>query len=305
VPVSAGGDGYKWKYMFTIDTGSKLTFMDYNWIPIPVKNIQNSPNPLSTSSGSGEVTVINVTNGGSGYTNNSIITININGDGTGATANPILDTANGVITDIVVTNPGSNYSYANVSISSTIGSDATAIAPVSPVGGHNYNPIAELGCNHIMYTAEFNGSENGYLPTNIQFFQMGLLVNPSKLTTSNTATLANDAIYNCSTRITVAAGQGKYQVNDFVYQGSYSNPSFSGTVLNFDSANNNLYLINTVGTASVNNTLFGISGAVRTIKTVTPSNFVKYSGYLIYVENRSGVQRSPTGIEQIKFVIGY
>ena len=34
--IFQGTDGYKWKYMYTIDTGSKRSFMDASWIPVPV-----------------------------------------------------------------------------------------------------------------------------------------------------------------------------------------------------------------------------------------------------------------------------
>jgi hypothetical protein len=34
-------------------------------------------------------------------------------------------------------------------------------------------------------------------------------------------------------------------------------------------------------------------------------NFVLNSGYLAFIENRTGVQRSSDGIEQFRFVLGY
>ena len=296
-------DGYKWKYMYTIDSGSKLKFLDESWMPVPSLGIQQVPDPKETSAGYGEVTVINVTDGGSGYTNNSIINVVVDGDGNGATAIPVVNYATGKITDVIVTNQGSDYNYATITITSTIGSGAQAIAPVSPIGGHNYNAVAELGCNHTMYIAEFVGDESGFLPTDIDYWQVGLLINPTSL--SNRPNPANGAIYSCSTELTVASGQGLFKADEYVYQGSFSTPNFSGTVLNFDPTNNKLKLINTIGTPSINNTIFGLGGAVRTLLSVATPNFIKYSGYLIYVENRTGVQRSPTGIEEFKFVVGY
>ena len=58
-------DGYKWKYLYTIDAGSKRTFMDSYWMPVPVGS--NTPNPISNDAGYGNIDVINVTNGGSHY----------------------------------------------------------------------------------------------------------------------------------------------------------------------------------------------------------------------------------------------
>ena len=117
-------DGYKWKYIYTIDLGLKVKFMDDTWIPVPVG--ANTPNPLQTSAGAGCLDAINVTNTGSGYDPaNAIITITVTGDGTGATATS--NVVNGHLVDVIVTSPGTNYTFANVSISSALGSNATEI----------------------------------------------------------------------------------------------------------------------------------------------------------------------------------
>ena len=132
--IFQGADNYKWKYMYTIAACPKKTFMDATWIPVPVG--ENTPNPLQTAAGFGDIEVINVTNGGSGYDPaNAAITVTITGDGTGATGVATTN-AQGSITDVVVTNSGTDYTYATVSISASIGSGATAITEASPIGGH-------------------------------------------------------------------------------------------------------------------------------------------------------------------------
>ena len=174
--IYLGADGYKWKYMYTIDTGTKVKFMNADWLPVPVG--ANTPNPLLSAAGAGNIDVINVTNGGTGYDlANAIVTVTVTGDGTGATGT--VEVTDGVITDIVVTSTGTNYTYANVSITSTIGSNAIAIAPPSPIGGHSFDPISELGTSHVMFAVEFNGSEGETIPTDITFHQLGILINPT------------------------------------------------------------------------------------------------------------------------------
>ena len=119
--IFQGTDKYKWKYIYTIDTGLKVKFMDKTWIPVPVG--ANTPNPFISAAGAGSIDVINVIDGGSGYDPaNAVITITVVGDGLGTTASA--NVIGGVIQDIIVTNPGSNYTYANVSITSTAGSGA-------------------------------------------------------------------------------------------------------------------------------------------------------------------------------------
>jgi hypothetical protein len=300
--IFQGSDGYKWKYMYTIDVGSKKTFMDATWIPVPVG--ENTPNPLQNSAGSGDIEVINVTNGGSGYDPaNGAITVTITGDGYGATG---IATANasGSITDIIVTNSGSNYSYATVTISSDIGSGATAIAPVSPIGGHGFDPVSELGTKSVMITAEFNGSEGGYVPTDVDYRQSGIIINPTSL--QNYPYPANGQIYSTTTDLVVSTGFGAFVSDETVYQGTIDNPTFSATMLSFDSTTNVVKLININGTPIVNQPIFGItSQTARTVLTYNNPEFVLFSGYLSQIQNRSGIQRSPDGIEQFRFILGY
>lgn len=303
-----GADGYKWKYMFSVDIGSKLKFMDSVWLPIPIgrpgPTSQYYPPWQTTPAGSGNIDVINVIDGGSGYNPaNNPITITVTGDGSGATGTATV--VSNVITNIVVTNPGGNYTYSNVSITSSEGSGAEAIAPVSPISGHGTDPISELGCSHVMFTVEFDGDENGLIPTDIDFRQIGLIVNP--YSQASYPDVANSEIYKTTTDFVLASGFGTYLADETVYQGSsLSTATFTATVLSFDDATGVLRLINTVGTPVTNATIFGnTSATARTTLSVSNPDYDIFSGHIIFVENRSSIQRSADGIEQLRFVLGY
>jgi len=295
-------DGYKWKYMYTISSGLKVKFMDTTWIPVPVG--ANTPNPLLTSAGYGDIEVINVTNGGTGYDPaNATIAVTVTGDGVGASGTAVV--SGGVITDILVANTGTNYSYANVSITSASGSNAAAVAFASPVGGHSFDPISELGCSNIMVTVDFNGSEGGYIPTDITYHQLGIIVNP---TTSQYSPIpANGTIYSSTTNFVVAPGFGTYLSDEIIYQGtSLAAATFTATILSYDVGNNVVKLINTNGTPVINSPIFGqTSGTTRTLLSYSVPNYTLFSGYMSFIENRSGIQRSTDGIEQFKIVLGY
>lgn len=304
--IYQNADGYKWKFMYSIDSGLKVKFMDDTWIPVAVSS--NTPNPLQTTAGAGSLDVINVITTGSGYDPaNSLINITISGDGTGAVATA--NVVGGEIVDIIVTNPGSNYSFANVNITSASGSGATAFSPTSPVGGHAFDPISELGCRHIMFTCEFNATEDDVIPTSIDYHQIGLLVNPTAKSIAPRP--ANGAIYRTTTDFIVAPGFGGFQNDEYVYQGSslqdaIDNNKFYARVLTFNTSTNVLYLINTVGTPVNNAPVFGdTSKTARTLLSYSSSDFVPFSGYITYIENRSAIQRSDDGIEQFRFVLGY
>jgi hypothetical protein len=311
--IFQAGDKYKWKYIYTIDTGLKVKFMDKTWLPVTVG--ANTPSPLINTAGAGSIDVINVTSGGSGYDPaNAAITIKVTGDGSGVVASA--NVVSGIIKDIIVTNSGSNYTYANVTISSSLGSGAIAEAPTSPVGGHGFDPISEFGCSHIMFTSEFNGSEGGIIPTDIDFHQLGLVVNPSSLASQarakalgiNYTLPANNAIYKTTTDLIVAPGFGTYVPDEVIFQGpddNANNATFTAIALSFDTATNVLRLINTTGTLITNAPVRNVPKTNRTLLSYTTPDYAVLSGYVTYIENRTGVQRSSDGIEQIRIVLGY
>lgn len=304
--IFQGADNYKWKYIYTITSGNKLKFMDNTWMPVPVG--QNIPNPVSNFAGVGSIDVINVGNGGSGYDPaNAAITVTIAGDGQFATANASV--SGGVITDIVVANTGSNYSFANVTIKSASGSGASANAQVSPIGGHGYDPATELGARHLMMTCSFNKDESGKLPTDIDFRQIGVVVNPYAYTSATTFGLANASVYKTTTDFVVSTGLGGFIADETLYQsanGSLSTETFTATVLSHDTLTNTVKLINTSNTAIDGALVYGsTSGTSRVLLQQQTPTFIKNSGYIIYLENRTAVQRSADGSEQFRLVLGY
>ncbi len=305
-----GSDGYKWKYIYTVDIAAKIKFMDSTWLPVPVGT---APDPLlNSTAGYGNIDVINVISSGFGYDQaNAAITVSVKGDGTGCTATA--NVKNGGIDFITVNSAGKNFTYSTVTITSASGSGCIATAPTSPIGGHGSDPITELGCAHIMITSTFTGAEKDasgtdMIPTDIDFHQIGLLVNPVALSSFPLA--ANKTIYKTSTDLVVAGGFGIFVPDEIVYYGAsledaYLN-GFVGTVLSFDPAANILKLINCVGTLTTNAPIFGdTSKTVRTLLAYSLPDFEPLSGNIAYIENRSSVQRSTDGIEQMKVVFGF
>jgi hypothetical protein len=308
--IYTGLDGYKWKYIYTIDVAAKIKFMDSSWLPV---SVGTAPNPFRFPSiGFGNIEVINVLDGGFGYDQaNAIINIVVSGDGTGCTATA--NVKNGSIDFISVASSGKNYTFANVAITSAQGSGAIAVSPVSPVGGHGSDPISELGCSRIMITSTYTGSETDssgvkMIPTDIDYHQVGLIINPTALST--TPYNANKNIYKTTTDLVVAGGFGEFVPDELVYVGAsvqdaYIN-GFVGRVVSFDPSANIIKLVNCVGTLLVNVPVFGeTSQTVRTILATSLPDYEPVSGNVIYVENRSSIQRSEDGIEQIKVVFGF
>jgi hypothetical protein len=114
-------------------------------------------------------------------------TIKITGDGSNAAAIAIVNTATNSVYDIIgvdIINPGSGYTQANIAIYSNTGiglvGGATARAIVSPVYGHGYDAVSELGGRYVGIDAKFDiiSNENyEFLPYGT-YRKIGILQNP-------------------------------------------------------------------------------------------------------------------------------
>jgi len=307
-------DGYKWKYMYSIDSGLKQKFFDTNWMPVPIG--QNIPNPVDTFAAQGSIEVVNLTTTGNGYTSGGV-TITITGDGQYANGTALVNAA-GYLYDVAVSNTGTGYTHSSVTITpnpgyATPNTAAIAIAPTSPIGGHGFDPISELGCSHVMVGLEFIESEGGLIPTDITFYQLGLLLDPvSQESISQTPpTLANSAVYDATTQLYVSAGTGTFISGQTVYQGSsQATATFIGEIVSYDPLANVVRVINITGSPTLNDAVIQdasgpVGGAIRTLLSVTNPDFITFSGYMAYIENRTGITRSADGTEQFRIVLSF
>lgn len=297
--IYTGTDKYKWIYMYTIDAALKQKFLDNVWMPTP---LANGAGLGANTVNSGNIPVVNPIETGHGYASNTVIKI------TGANTRPAVVSAlieEGSIVDYVVTDPGEGYIKANVEIISTTGTGAIASANVSPIGGHGSDPFEEFGASHIMVTNTFTEDEANLIPTNINYRQIGFVINP--VAKSSYPYQCEKSTYSTTTDIIVSNGFDSYVSDEIVYQGTdLANATFIATCLSFDNDTNVLKLINTAGTASNGYTLIGnTTKTTRTVLNVTTPDFIPFSGYITYIENRSGTQRSADGSEQVRLVVGF
>ena len=105
----------------------------------------------------------------------------------------------------------------------------------------------------------------------------------------------------------MAPGFGAYVNDEFIYQGSsLENSTFSAKIVSFDPASDVISTINTQGSPTQNDPIFGNSSrTARTLLSFNVPDLLTQSGYPVFIENRSGIQRSSDGIEQFKVVLSY
>jgi hypothetical protein len=292
------GDGYVWKYMYTVSTANALKFLTNDYIPVQTLASDDGSDQwdVQTAAVDGAIHIVEVTNGGSGYTDSANLVVSIAGNGTGATANATV-VAN-VVTAVTVTAVGSGYTSATVSFSGGGGANAAATAIISPKGGHGANAIEELGGKYVMLNVRLDGSEANTLSTANEFRQVGLVRDPYLYGTSNRATAST---YRQTYKYTLSGVSGTYVLDEVATSGSNT-----ATVVEWDSAGSILYTTLPLNQEFANAAVVtGAGGATGTIAVIDDPGLEPYSGDLLYVENRVPIGRADDQIEDVKLVIQF
>ena len=269
---------------------------------------------ISIVTGTINLSTTTTASGGNTGNNISISTrVFLDGDGTGSVANAILSNtassvsaANANVSKITISSIGTGYTYANAVIYGS-GSGANARVIIPPKYGHAFNPDRELNANNIMIAVrigEFDSTENGLISTNTSFRQISLLKDPHKYGQSVAAnnSVANTVISQ-TTRFDMIAGS-PFSINEFVYQGSLSNPTAYGYIT--DQTATTAQVSKVKGTFIPGLIVTGAtSGTSRTTTTISNPEFQPYSGEILYVTNEQKLDRADGQAENIKVVISF
>ena len=197
-PSRAGtsGDGYIWKYLFTISPSDIIKFDSTDYITVPNNWDTSSDAQIRAMRESGDSTVnenqiktVYIADAGSNYANGLGQELNIIGDGTGGKVR--VDVEGGKITNTVVVSGGRDYSYALVDLgsinSNSTGTPAHLIPIIPPSKGHGHDIYKELGTDRVLVYARFDDSDKDY-PVDTSFAQVAIVKNPTAVGTSNTFT---------------------------------------------------------------------------------------------------------------------
>lgn len=303
--TSREADGYIWKYMLTLSTSDRVRFLSNDYIPIKTLSLNDGSLQWQVQQAAidGSLNAITISNSGINYTNSANVSATIAGDGTLATAIVNLNTTTNSVANLIITEPGSGYHYANVSISGGGGTGAAAQVVISPFGGHGSDPASELGASNVIINTRLEGTEDDTFLVGNDFRQFGLILNPLRFA-SNTA--ISNATFNQTTTVLVSAGAGSYVTDEYVFQGgSLSTAVFSGRVVSFDSSNNKLFLTETSGSPTSAALQGATSSAVRFLISLTNPATKPFSGKVLYINNITPVTRATDQTEDIKLVIQF
>jgi len=298
-------DGYTWKFLYSISAFEANRFLAANWMPVTIIDSsdgsfkQDQQIAVQNAAIPGEILSIVVTNGGTGYSSAPTITITGNGDSAEATAT----ISGGSVVKVEMTNRGSGYTAADVEFSS---GDATARAVLSPINGLGADPRDDLRSTSLMFNGRPDGDEGGKLPIDQDFRQIGLLRGLTLVNTDSDFTASAGIALR---KLTFQGGATPFTIDNIVV-GQTSGAK--GVIDITDSAAGLWYHQNE--TTGFRNFVLGeplvsenTSGATVAGSAILDSDldpdFNKYSGQVLYIDNRTSITRSSGETQDIKIIV--
>ena len=203
-PAGTSGDGYIWKYLYTIKPIQFVKFDSVNFIPVP-ENWGSSGESISIKNNAtnGKVEVVSIKDRGATYTKSTTYNnIPILGDGVGGKVT-IVTNSFGEVSEIFVTDGGAGYTKGIIKfepgapgIPSSLGLDNTNNSAqfdviIPPKGGHGYDVYRELGAYRVLVYSRYETDQNN--PDAIvgnDFATVGIIKNPT-VNTNNDANYAS------------------------------------------------------------------------------------------------------------------
>lgn len=373
-PKSAGtsGDGYLWKYLYTITPAEINKFVTEEYISVP-KNWETSAENAAIRNNaetSGQLKIITITDRGSGLgnANTTYTNVPIKGDGSGATATITIN-ADSKVESITISNGGSGYTFGSVDLESgnvptgTVRPKFDVIIP--PKGGHGFDIYREFGAYRTMvYSRIENNTNNPDFIVGNSIARIGIVENPEKYGSnekltdyeasalgalklvgpSGNETLYKSVSFDTNVKIHQTVGTGvtasgrviSYDPNTGILKywqdrtlvgfntdgTKNTSPQYGFEMKQFTSyptgtgsltivgGSSQLLIDDTFGTISnpgistiINNRTYNLGQSF--VRGVSSPEVKKYSGSIIYVDNRAAITRSPNQKEDIKVILQF
>ena len=315
-PRAAGtsGDGYIWKYLYTIKPSDVSKFESTQFMPVPADwETSSDTAAVRDNAVDGSIKIVTISNRGIGLgtANSTYTNVPIRGDGSGATCTIVID-GNQQVSSVTVSDQGSGYTFANVDLVAG-GVPTGTTRPVleviiPPQGGHGADIYRELGAyNVLLYSRIENDNENPDFITGNQIARIGVVENPEQF--GSTTILSSDKAAATSALRLVGAGYSTatFAADSYFTQTVSTGTTAVGRVVNYDQTtgvlkywqDRSLAGFNTVGTAQTQPT-YGFdlieftatpgTGGNLTIAPTTGTNLgidTNFSGISTVINNRT------------------
>ena len=330
--VITTGDGYNWKYIYTLSASGQSNFLSTDFMAVSTNST------VASAAVDGALDIIKIKTAGSSYTvsgggtSGTITAIPIRGDGSGGICSVTL--SSGAISAVTVTTAGTGYTSGYIRNADIIGatgaggagSGAELDVIIPPKGGHGKNAIEELGGFYVMLNTSLEGTESGNsgdLTVANDFRKITLIRDPQSSGSASSATTLR-----ATKAINLTSVSGTFTVDEEINQAS---TGAVGKVVEWDSTNSILYYIQTrhndegvdsngdQTACSRTNAVTGQTSSATGTPTTSTSTINSQSftsgysaseidadsGDILYIENRAPITRAVDQTENIKLVIEF
>jgi len=370
-PREAGssGDGYVWKYLYTISPRDIVKFDSTDFIPVPVDWYTNNNYTAvrENAQSSGQLKIITIRNRGVGLgpANRVYTRVPVKGDGYGAEATVTINN-DSKIESVTISKGGYGYTYGTLDLiagSVPVGaSNPIFDVIIPPPGGHGADIYRELGAtNVLLYSRLDNDLDSPDFITGNQIAKIGIIEDPIAFDSEEVLSLSRASAVGALKLSGSGTDTAIFPADSFIEQTVGIASTAIGRVISYDQRtavlkywqDKSMAGFNTDGTQNpgfpkgfnlhrftsevpdpvtqlfirgVNTSSlqidinFGTSSnpGITTVINSTPyslgQNFVKgvsnpevkkYSGNLVYVDNRPSITRSTTQKEDIKVILQF
>ena len=306
-------DGYRWKLAYALSAARANTFLTSGFIPIEfVKNVgspntfQSQQQTIEANADSGAIVGVRIIDGGNGYTG-STVSIKFRGDGQEASATGTVsggsivkvEMDDSTADDGIIDGGGRDYTYASASFTG----NATLKPILSSKNGLGSDIVRDLKCSSVMFNTKLTGTEGDTVNVDNDFRQITLLRN---LTENNSGARITETGYKVGRFIDMTAVVAGIAADDTITDDA---SGVTATVVEVDvdgSSNTRFRFIqnqnNVIGPFTANGTINSATGTIAA--TGDSDGYVDInSGEMLYIENRSKVQRDASQSEDIKIIL--
>jgi hypothetical protein len=318
-PSRAGdsGDGYIWKYLFSISPSDVIKFDSTEYITVPNNWLYTTDSQIRAIRENGDSTVnenqikkVYIENSGANYANGLGQELNILGDGTGAKVS--VDVVGGRVTNTVVSSGGKGYSYGMVDLgslnSNAAGNYATLVPIIPPSRGHGYDIYKELGTDKVLIYARFDDSTKDF-PIDTKFAQVGIVKNPTSIGSTQIYT---DSTFSSVYSLKLTSVSGTPSVGEKISQIVTDGKAF-GYIASYDTETKVLKYFRDRSLYWNQTTLnqkdyIGIStnGKIYDFETSTALIIGSNSGFTGSIDTSfSGITTNPTGTKLINLGVNF
>ena len=242
-PRAAGtsGDGYIWKYLYTIKPSEVVKFESTDFMPVPSDWDTSTDNAaVRDNAVDGSIKIVVTTNRGVGLgtANRTYTRVPIRGDGTGAECTITIDN-NQQVSSVIVSTQGSGYTYGNVDLVAggvPLGTTRpTFNVIIPPKGGHGKDIYRELGSfNVLMYSRLENDEQNPDFITGNEFSRIGIVENPLSFNSTTILTSLKASAVSAIRLVGVGYSTATFTSDSEVTQTVATGTTAVGKVVSYD-----------------------------------------------------------------------